>query len=85
MVPVNEVSQVISDSQTAKMAQSVKEQPLSEQPAQRSRFNPIYMEPGSSSIDSTKDLQALFLNIFDCIGDIQGEYDIKTDPAIPSV
>ena len=37
------------------------------------------------SIDSTRDLQALFPNSFDCIGDMQGEYDIKTDPTIPPV
>ena len=49
------------------------------------RFNPIYMEPGSVSIDSTRDLQALFPNSFDYIGDMQGEYDIKTDPTIPPV
>ena len=37
------------------------------------------------SIDSTRDLQALFPNSFDCIGDMQGEYNIKTDPTIPPV
>ena len=37
------------------------------------------------SIDSTRDLQALFPNSFDCIGDMQGEYDIKTDPTVPPV
>ena len=29
--------------------------------------------------------QVLFSNSFDCIGDMQGEYDIKTDPTIPPV
>ena len=43
------------------------------------------MEPGSVSIDSTRDLQALFPNSFDCIRDMQGEYDIKTDPTVPPV
>ena len=82
MVPVNEVSQVISDPQTAKMAQPVKDQPSSGPPPKGLRFNPIYVEPGSTSIDSTRDLQALFPNSFDCIGDMSGEYDIKTDPTV---
>ena len=68
MFPVNEVSQVISNPQKAKMTQPVKDQPLSGPPPKGLRFNPIYMEPGSTSIDSTKDLQA-------------GEY-IKTDPTV---
>ena len=37
------------------------------------------------TIDSTRDLQALFPNSFDCIRDMQGEYDIKTDPTVPPV
>ena len=37
------------------------------------------------TIDSTRDLQALFPNSFDCIGDMQGEYNIKTDPTVPPV
>ena len=43
------------------------------------------MEPGSVTIDSTRDLQALFPNSFNCIGDMKGEYDIKTDPTVPPV
>ena len=43
------------------------------------------MEPGSVSIDSTRGLQALFPNSFNCIGDMQGEYDIKTDSTVPPV
>ena len=85
MVPVHEVSQVISDPQTAKMAQPVKDQPSSGPPPKGSRFNPIYVEPGSTTIDSTRDLQALFPNSFDCIGDMKGQYDIKTDPTVPPV
>ena len=54
-------------------------------PPPGSRFNPIYVEPGSVSIDSTRDLQTLFPNSFDCIGDMQGKYHIKTDPTIPPV
>ena len=37
------------------------------------------------TINSTRDLQALYPNSFDCIGDMQGEYDIKTDPTVPPV
>ena len=85
MVPVDEVSQVISDPQTRQKAQPVTEQPLSGPPPPGSRFNPIYVEPGSVSINSTRDLQVLFPNSFDCIGDMQGKYDIKTDPTVPPV
>ena len=52
---------------------------------QGSRFNPIYMEPRSVSIDSTRDLQVLFPNSFDCTGDMKGKYIIKTDPTVPPV
>ena len=37
------------------------------------------------TIDSTRDLQTLYPNSFDCIGDMQGEYDIKIDPTVPPV
>ena len=37
------------------------------------------------TIDSTRDLQALYPNSFDCIRDMQGEYDIKIDPTVPPV
>ena len=79
MVPVDEATQAISDPKTRKKAQ-----PATEQPSTSSRIalNPIYMEPGSVTINSTRDLQALFPNSFDCIGDMQGEYDIKTDPTV---
>ena len=85
MVPIDEASQVISDPQTRKKAQPVTEQPSISPPPPGSRFNPIYVEPGSVSINSTRDLQALFPNSFDCIGDMQGKYDIKTDPTVPPV
>ena len=85
MVPVDEVSQVISDPQSRKKAQLVTEQLSSGPPLPGSRFNPIYVEPGSVSIDSTRDLQVLFPNSFDCIGDMKGEYDIKTDSTVPPV
>ena len=54
-------------------------------PPPGSRFNPIYMEPGWVSINSTRDLQVLFPNSFNCIGDMKGKYDIKTDPTVPAV
>ena len=85
MVPVDEVSQVISDPKSRKKAQPATEQPSSGPPPPGSRFNPIYVEPGSVSIDSTRDLQALFPNSFYCIRDMQGEYNIKTDLTIPPV
>ena len=85
MVPIDEVSQTISDPKSRKKAQPVTEQLSSGPPPPGSRFKPIYVEPGSVSINSTRDLQALFPNSFDCIGDMQGEYDIKTDPIIPPV
>ena len=40
------------------------------------------MEPGSTSIDSPRDLQALFSNSFNCIGDMSGEYELKTDTTV---
>ena len=85
MVPVDEVTQVISETKSKKKTQQVTEQPSSSPPPPGSQFNPIYMEPGSVTIDSTRDLQALFPNSFDCIRDIKGEYDIKTDPTVPPV
>ena len=45
MVPVDEVSQVISDPKSRKKAQPVTEQPSSGPPPPGSRFNPIYVEP----------------------------------------
>ena len=85
MVPVDEVSQVISDPKSRKKMQPAIEQLSSSPPPPGSWFNPIYMEPGSVTINSTRDLQALFPNSFDCIGDMQGEYDIKTNPTVPPV
>ena len=61
------------------------EQLSSGPPPPGSRFNPIYVEPGSVSIDSTRDLQALFPNSFDCIRNMKGKYNIKTDPTVPPV
>ena len=85
MVPVDEVTQVVSDPKTKKKMQPAIEQLSSGPPPPGSRFNPTYVEPGSVTIDSTRDLQVLFPNSFDCIGDKQGDYDIKTDPTVPPV
>ena len=85
MVPVDEVPQVISDPKSKKKTQQVTEQPSSGPPPPGSQFNPIYMEPGSMTINSTRDLQALFPNSFNCIRDMKGEYNIKTNPTVPPV
>ena len=85
MVPTNEATLVISDPKSMKKVEKVAEQPSSGPPPPGSRFNPIYVEPRSVTIDSTRDLQVLYPNSFDCIGDMQGEYDIKVDPTVPPV
>ena len=62
---------------------AIRDQPQDESavaPLQASRFDPIYMEPGSIQIHSTKDLQNLYPNSFDQISDMSGECDIKIDP-----
>ena len=79
MVSVNEVSLVISDPQRVKLDPQLKGQPAKGPPPKGLRFNPIYIEPGSTSIQSTRDLQAVFPNSFNCISDMSGEYDIRTD------
>ena len=85
MLPVDEATQVISDPKTKKKMQPAIEQLSSGPPLPGSQFNPIYVEPGSVTIDSTRDLQVLFPNSFDYIGDMQGEYNIKTNPTVPPV
>ena len=85
MVPVDEATLVISDPKSRKKPQPVAEQPSSGPPPPGSWFNPIYVEPGSVTIDSTRDLQALYPNSFDCIGNMQGQYNIKTDPTVQPV
>ena len=54
-------------------------------PQRASRFKLIYVEPGSTPIYCTQDLQSLYPNSFDRIGDMSGEYDIKIDPWVPPV
>ena len=85
MVPADKVTRVISDPKSMKKTPKVTEQLSSGPLPPGSRFNPIYVEPRSVTIDSTRDLQALYPNSFDCISDMQGEYDIKTNPAVPPV
>ena len=82
MVPVNEFSLVISDPQRVKAAPQLKEQPTKGPPPKGSRFNPIYVEPGSTSIQSTRDLQALFPNSFNCIGGHVRQIWHQTDPTV---
>ena len=77
MTPSNENTKVISDPEKAKRMQLQNESTVV--PHKGSRFNPIYMEPGSTSINSTQDLQSLYPNSFDRIGDMSGEYNIKID------
>ena len=79
---MNEASLVISDPQKVKSAPQPKEHPSKVHHQKGSRFNPIYIEPGSTSIQSTRNLQELFPNSYDCISDMSGEYDIKTDPTV---
>ena len=85
MVLVDEVTQVISDPKSKKKMQPAIEEPSSGPPPPGSQFNPIYVEPGSVTIDSTRDLQALFPNSFNCIRDIRCEYNIKTNLTVPPV
>ena len=55
-------------------------------PLQDHDSTPIYVEPGSVTIQQYLGTSRhLFPNSFDCIGDMQGEYDIKTDPTVPPV
>ena len=83
-LPTNEHTKVISDP-----GRVLRDQPQVESTvaphSSASRFSPIYVEPGSTQISSTKDLQALYPNSFDRIGDMYGEYDIKIDPQVPPV
>ena len=80
MARTNENTKVISDPEKANKDATAKW--VNSGPHKVSRFNPIYVEPGSTSINSTKDLQALYPNSFDRIGDMLGEYDIKIDPTV---
>ena len=76
--PTNEQTKIISEP-----VRALRDQPQDESsvaPLQASRFNPIYMEPGSIQISSTKDLQTLYPNSFDQIGNMSGEHNIKIDP-----
>ena len=50
-----------------------------------SKDNPIYIVPGSVTINSVDDLIRLYPNSFDRLGSLKGEYDIKVDPTVPPV
>ena len=82
-LPINEQNQIISE--PARALRDWPQEESAEAPLQASRFNPIYVEPGSVCINSTRDLQTLYPNSFDRIGDMSGKYDTKTDPHVLSV
>ena len=82
-LPTNEQTQIISE--PARALRDWLQEESTEAPLQASQFNPIYVEPGSIQINSTRDLQTLYPNSFDRIGDMSGKYDIKTDPHVPPV
>ena len=82
-LPTHEHTKAITDPKKALRDQPKEQSTMALQ--QASRFNPIYVEPGSTPINCTKDLQTLYPNSFDRIGDMSGEYDIKIDPQVPSV
>ena len=82
-IPTNKQTKIVSEPVTALREQLQDESAVA--PLQASRFNPFYVEPGSIQINSTKDLQTLYPNSFDQIGDMSGEYDIKIDPHVPPV
>ena len=50
-----------------------------------SKENPIYIVPGSVTINSVDDLIRLYPNSFDRLGSLKGEYDIKVDLSVPPV
>ena len=50
-----------------------------------SKEHPIYIVPGSVTINSVDDLLSLYPNSFDRLGSLKGEYDIKVDPTVPPV
>ena len=82
-LPTNEQTQIVSEPARALREWPQKES--AEAPLKASRFNPIYVEPGSIRVNSTKDLQTLYPNSFDQISDMSGEYDIKIDSQVPPV
>ena len=57
---------------------SVKELPLC-------REKPIFHEPVGAMITDKEQLTAMYLNSFDRIGSLKGEYTIKIDPTVPPV
>ena len=79
-LPTNEQTQIISE--PARAVRDWLQDELTEAPLQASRFNPIYVEPGSIWINSTRDFQTLYHNSFNQIGDMSGKYDIKTNPHV---
>ena len=70
---------------TRKEAKRKRQETKKDPPPKGSRYNPVYVKPGSVKINSVEDLKALYPNSFDCIGDMKGEYDIKLDPNVHPV
>ena len=79
----NKQTQIISE--PARALRDLPQEELTEAPLQASRFNLIYVEPGSIRISGTRDLQTLYPNSFDQIGDMSGKYNIKTDLRVPPI
>ena len=50
-----------------------------------SKEHPIFHKPGSIKISSVEHLLKLYLNSFDRLGSLKGEYDIKVDQTVPPV
>ena len=50
-----------------------------------SRESPIWRDPLTTRITSVEALRNLYLNSFDRLGSIEGEYEIKIDPSVPPV
>ena len=47
-----------------------------------SREAPIYHEPGTVSCKMVEDLKKLYINSFDRLGSLKGEYNIQVDPTV---
>ena len=50
-----------------------------------SREAPIYHEPGTVSYKTVEDLKKLYLNSFDRLGSLKGDYNIRVDPTVKPV
>ena len=48
-----------------------------------SKVHPIFHKPGSMKVSTVEDLLRFYLNSFDRLGPLKGEYDIKVDTVPP--